>query len=270
MRSSGFRRVTGIAAETQTASKNKKNKGKSVYINEKNVEVFPVRTRYSSRDTKRGSSTTITSSSTNNKLFRGGQYFRIIGRSLQTIGAGKFLMIWNQRLFLREAGQAIQDIGFAWQGGDWEAVSYAALDASQTMELVAQSLNDQRSTVYPTNKLQRAFAGIAVELKCLSQKENLPQHPNLDLNLQGLALRLHQASRSLVLEDRFTDITSRTKTRPLEDASQAAQSLAKLYGANSHFLPRRWRLWWMDHVATATVPVDIEEESDDDAKPLRP
>jgi hypothetical protein len=160
------------------------------------------------------------------------------------------LLLESRLLLLAAAGNAMQDIGVAWQAGDWEAVSYAALDASQTMELVAQSLNHLNNN---NNDLQQAFAGVAVELKCLSNKKQGEPEDAAALNLQGLSLRLYQASRStsslLDLGNVVGGDSSTTAARGqlLETASQAAQKLAKLYGATSVYLPRRWKLWWHHH-----------------------
>ena len=131
--------------------------------------------------------------------------------------------------FLRETADTLDDIGMAWQQGDWEAVTYGAMEASQSMKLAAQSINKR----HDTNELQQAYAGIAVQLLELSNSGQVRS-----LTLQGLALRLYQASRSTL---NYDDIG-----RPMEQASREALVLAKLHGAKSYFLPRRFQLWWQD------------------------
>lgn len=179
------------------------------------------------------------------KLVQGGQYFLQIGEHLRNVGTmdGAHDDIKKSRSFLQEAGGAIRDIGVAWQARDWEAVTYAAVSASQSMELVAQSLNHKHKVHGTNNDLQKSFAGVAVELKCLSKK----QGPEA-LNLQGFSLRLYQASRSCANDCSLDDSNGDPaySIRQLEQASRAAQGLAKLYGATSFYLPRRWRLWWHD------------------------
>ena len=193
------------------------------------------------------------------KSTQGGQYLQDIGQSLYHAGAGakKYASITRMdhtgineaKLFLQEAGQTLQEMGTAWQDNDWERVTYAALDASQTMELVAQSLNNIKlyTSGRKNNDLQQAFAGVGVELKCLSKKKQ----PKA-LTLQGFSLRLYQASRSfssLVEDDKHG--SKEASIRDLEKASRAAQKLAKLYGATSFYLPRRWSLWWHNRVASS-------------------
>lgn len=159
----------------------------------------------------------------------GGQHFLEMSQSIRLVKDHTI-----NGILMRQAGDAVKDIGVAWQAGDWEAVTYAALDASQTMEYIAKDLNkERRFDGDNNNKLQQAYAGIAVELRELSKC----QRPKA-INLQGLSLRLHQAAAS--------QSTSADNHRQLEDASRAARSLAKLYGATSTFLPRRFQLWWHD------------------------
>lgn len=84
---------------------------------------------------------------------------------------------------LREAATSIHDMGVAWTRGDWEAFTYAAFDASQRVDLVALSLQNHNKD----NSLQRAVAGIAVELHEISSWHQDQRH------LQGIATRLEQA-----------------------------------------------------------------------------
>ena len=203
------------------------------------------------------------------KSWQGGQYIQDIGQSLCNAGAGakKYAStrmdntgINEAKLFLQEAGHTMQEMGAAWQENDWERVTYAALDASQTMELVAQSLNNIKlyTSGRKSNDLQQAFAGVGVELKCLSKKKQ-PEA----LTLQGFSLRLYQASRSF--SSLADENGSKKAIRELEKASQAAQKLAKLYGATSFYLPRRWRLWWHSNVSSkdkGDLDIANEEESE--------
>lgn len=162
----------------------------------------------------------------NKQPLEGGQHFMEMSQSIRLVKEDTI-----NDVLMRQAGDAVEDIGVAWQAGDWEAVTYAALDASQTMEYIAKYLNKERRHDGDNNKLQQAYAGIAVELRELSKC----QRPKA-INLQGLSLRLHQAASQ----------SSADNHRQLEDASRAVQSLAKLYGATSMFLPRRFQLWWHD------------------------
>ena len=193
-------------------------------------------------------------------LWEAGQCFLEMGEHLQSIGNEKKSSsstssgsdLWNnhQRRLFQEAGQAVQDIGDAWALGDWEAVQYAALDASQGMKLIAQSLNKRHAH---KNELQQALAGVAVELKSLSEmKDFQPQtgrsnkhNKEVVLPLAGLCLRFFQASQSccVAAEDSTTSTTT-TARMALEGCSKAAQSLARIHGAKASFLPRRFRLWW--------------------------
>lgn len=238
---------TGPQNVTATATPSKPKK--TVFTNEHYVApviATPSRVR-SSRSKTNGPKFNTPSG---RKCVQGGVYLLGIGKNLINAGAGakKYISmdridstgINEAKLFLKEAGQTILEMGTAWQDNDWERVTYAALDASQTMELVAQSLNNIKlyTSGRKKNDLQQAFAGVGVELKCLSKKKQ-PEA----LVLQGFSLRLYQASRSfssLADEERQKDIA----TEELEKASRAAQNLANLYGATSFYLPRRWRLWW--------------------------
>lgn len=208
-----------------------------IYFNQKYVPPgAPVRVVTQSRAS--GTSPTVA-----NPPLKGGQCFVEMGHGIQQAGAGsRSDDATRLSTYLKEAGGAIKDIGSAWQAGDWEAVTYAALDASQSMALVAKSLN--RHKLYPTNDLQQAYAGVAVELRELSGLK-CP----VALNLQGLSLRLYQASRSS-LDD--------STGRHLESASRSAKRLAKMYGATSSFLPRRWQLWW--HARRQNWHIDDEDD----------
>lgn len=218
-----------------------------------NVHYVPpvVPTRASAKSTRTthqhgadsSSSAVVVDAESKEKLAQGGQFVFEIGRNLGNIVVGSSIIGDKESRLLRSAGTALQDMGVAWH--DWEAVTYAALDASQTMELVAQSLNH----VCKTNDLQQALAGVAVELKCLSKKEQ-PEA----LNLQGLSLRLYQASKSVRGGD---------AGRQFEKSSRAAQELAKLYGATSNYLPRRWRLWWHNVQQNRRRGVVLEESDTD-------
>ncbi|CAB9500521.1 expressed unknown protein [Seminavis robusta] len=142
---------------------------------------------------------------------------------------------------LQEASDSIEDIGLAWLQGDWEAVTYAALDASQRMELAATSLNNNKH--HQDNALQRALAGVGVELYELSSTNQKPKA----VTLQGLSLRLYQASKAAAAAENSNN--RQQSVTHLEQASQAARSLAKLHGARAVLLPRRFQLWW--HTRTA-------------------
>jgi hypothetical protein len=209
----------------------------TVYINDNYVPPMtfvPVRTISSSKEASSSTLETTKKVAAPNSL-RGGHYFTEMGHSVRQAAQDSFLPE-ESRVLLREAGDALHDIGTAWQENDWEAVTYCAFDASQSMKLVAQSLNrlhKRDDTPHENNKLQQAFAGVAVELKQLSKRKGQPK----SVDLAGLSLRLHQAGRNSMKDE--------TK-RQLEQASTAARSLAKLYGASMPIFlpPRRWQQWW--------------------------
>jgi hypothetical protein len=119
-----------------------------------------------------------------------GESWRNMARSLAAAAAaatkGDLTMpvtITTSRL-LQEAATSLHDMGMAWTCGDWEAVTYAAWDASQRVELVALSLQNQNHNS-KDNSLQQAVARIATELHDISSW----RHP------QGLAYTLDQAGQ---------------------------------------------------------------------------
>jgi hypothetical protein len=92
------------------------------------------------------------------------QPWRTMARSLASAATQSDLTMTTRRL-LQEAATSIHDMDMAWTWGDWEAVTYAAWDASQRVELVALSLQNHSSK---DNSLQQAVAGMATELHEIS------------------------------------------------------------------------------------------------------
>ena len=87
------------------------------------------------------------------------------------------------------------------------------------------------SPLEPAELRPRVFAQAAQTVQSQAQTELTLEA----INLQGLSLRLYQASKSTLDDD---------LSRQLEQASQSARSLAKLHGAKAVILPRRLQLWW--------------------------
>jgi len=119
-----------------------------------------------------------------------------------------------------DAGDALLDMGYAWESHDWTAVTYAAQEASLSMELLAKSINDRRTD---KNKFQQALAGIAVELQDLSNSKKVPP-----VALRGLAWHFRQASACV--ED-----------KNISAAAKAAHKLSSLHPGSipSRIIPRR-------------------------------
>lgn len=108
------------------------------------------------------------------------QYLVEIGENIRQAARQQdnHLIPATSKRLLQQAGETIaDDMSVAWSNGDWEAFTYAALEASQTMKIEplnrfhrrSQKTNNNRLFFQNNNnKLQQAYAGVAVELRVLS------------------------------------------------------------------------------------------------------
>lgn len=139
------------------------------------------------------------------------------------------------RQLLQEAGETCLDMGRAWGKNDWESVTYASLEASQTFQLIASAIQNDSRDLTAKNYLQQALAGIGVEFKVLSKTKQEPRGGNL----QGLSLRFYQASQH----------SPKPSQSSFLQASRLMRDLAQKYGAKGTFnrlVPNKWLLWWRD------------------------
>lgn len=258
----------------------RRNSTSTVFTNDRYIppiKVVPVRASTSPSSHSKTGTTTEYSKEDDSLLSLqsndGGQYLVEIGDNIQQAAQQQkqdYNLPAASKRLLQEAGKTISEMSVAWNSRDWEAVTYAALDASQTMKLVAQSLNRfhcKKTSSLSNNKLQQAYAGIAVELRVLSSIRHNDKQAQAILDaFQGLSLRLSQAAKHSLHND---DESATAIHYHLASASQAAKRLAQTYYSSASatsavsFSFSLRQLWWHARARRRIPPRSARGRVDD-------